>query len=183
MSHPTQKVQIQGCQTAITISAEGCPTQLAGQHCSLITYEAFFSRVEKSSEDINNSLFFMSKKGLIMLIFLMLLLLILLFLMLIFLMLLLFILLFLLLFLYIWLNWRKKFWFNTFFLYCLCLFLPNLSQGAIGQPKQTTSLCDLLPTKIPRGLLTFYLLLSLLFVQNVFFTVCKLFMFLFCINV
>jgi hypothetical protein len=82
------------------------------------------------------------------------------------------------------------FWgFNSFFLYCLCLclFLSNLSQGAIGQPKQTTSLCDLLPTKIlevgDTNFITLYFLLFLLFVQNVFFTVCKLFMFLFCINV
>ncbi len=39
------------------LSAEGCHTQLDGQHCPLITYQSVFLWVEKPSEDINNRLF------------------------------------------------------------------------------------------------------------------------------
>jgi hypothetical protein len=46
------------------LSAEGCHTLVEGQHCPLITYQAFFSRVEKPSADINGHLFLMNKKGL-----------------------------------------------------------------------------------------------------------------------
>jgi hypothetical protein len=67
LSHPTQKVGIQTkrAPTAITtVSAEGCHTQMDGQHCPLITYQGVFSRVEKPFDDINSSLFLMNKKGL-----------------------------------------------------------------------------------------------------------------------
>jgi hypothetical protein len=47
------------------LSAEGCNTQLDGQHCPLITYQVVFSRGEKPSDDINRGLFLMNKKGLI----------------------------------------------------------------------------------------------------------------------
>ncbi len=46
------------------LSAEGCHTPQDGQHCPLITYQGAFSRVEKSSDDINSHLFLMNKKGL-----------------------------------------------------------------------------------------------------------------------
>jgi hypothetical protein len=38
--------------------------QMDGQHCPLIKYQAFLSRVERPSDDINSRLFLMNKKGL-----------------------------------------------------------------------------------------------------------------------
>jgi hypothetical protein len=49
------------------LSVEGFHTQMDqmdGQHCPLIKYQAFFSRAEKPSDDINSRLFLMKKKGL-----------------------------------------------------------------------------------------------------------------------
>jgi hypothetical protein len=65
LSHPTQEVQIKKkCAILPLLSAEDCHIQLDGQHCRLRTYPGIFSRVEKPSEDINNRLFLMNKKGL-----------------------------------------------------------------------------------------------------------------------
>ncbi len=65
LSHPTQQVQIRNkCAKRVLLSAAGCYIRLDGKHCPLRTYHGFFSRAEKSSEDITRCLFLKTMKWL-----------------------------------------------------------------------------------------------------------------------
>ncbi len=68
LSLPIHKIWIQTKRSPNChyYAPKGCHTQKDGQHCPLIMYQSVFSRVEKPSDDVNNRLFLMNKKGLIL---------------------------------------------------------------------------------------------------------------------